>query len=435
MTLSGCPHVLREFVDNCTKMPSRAVHTAISAPYHAPHIYTEQDVQEVYDVSEHPKQFRSLATVISGSTGDLLGGMTFSEHLENAVRDILIRPLDLNAVTRTVAGILKRSDPKKVSLIPVGTNIAGRILDSLDSSQRERCAITAELLKNPTDTGDTYKSRTAPGRSKIAIIGMSGRFPGAANTEAFWDLLYQGLDVHRTVPEDRFDVKAHFDSSGKRKNTSRIINGCWIDEPGLFDPKFFNISPKEAEQSDPGQRLALQTAYEAIEMAGIVPDRTPSTRRERVGVFYGMTSDDWREVNSGQDVDTYFIPGKSHQYSIFPSHTSPGSLQIYTGGNRAFTPGRLNYFFKFSGPSVSVDTACSSSLAAFHIACNSLWRNDCDTAIAGGTNVMTNPDNFAGLDRGYFLSRTGELVVTCWWLKDIRARLTYRSLLRELQDI
>ena len=74
-------------------------------------------------------------------------------------------------------------------------------------------------------------------------------------------------------------------------------------------------------QTDPAQRLALMTAYEALEMAGFVPDRTPSSRRDRVGVFYGTTSDDWREVNSGQDVDTYFIPG----------------------GNRAFVPGRITY--------------------------------------------------------------------------------------------
>jgi naphtho-gamma-pyrone polyketide synthase len=98
-----------------------------------------------------------------------------------------------------------------------------------------------------------------------------------------------------------------------------------------------------------------------------------------------MTSDDYREINSGQDIDTYFIPG----------------------GNRAFTPGRINYYFKFSGPSVSVDTACSSSLAAIHLACNSIWRNDCDAAITGGVNILTNPDNHAGLDRGHFLSRTG----------------------------
>ena len=169
----------------------------------------------------------------------------------------------------------------------------------------------------------------------------------------------------------------------------------------MFDTRFFHLSPREAEDTDPAQRLALMTTYEALEMAGFVPDRTPSSQRDRVGVFFGTTSDDWREVNSGQDVGTYFIPG----------------------GNRAFVPGRITYvslsfcgsdgsrscsfFFRFSGPSISVDTACSSSFAALHVACQSLRQGGCDTAIAGGTNILTNPDNFAGLDRGHFLSTTG----------------------------
>lgn len=161
--------------------------------------------------------------------------------------------------------------------------------------------------------------------------------------------------------------------------------GCWLDDPAAFDARFFNISPREAPQIDPAQRLALLTAYEAIEQAGIVPDATSSTRRDRVGVFYGVTSNDWMETNTAQEIDTYFIPG----------------------GNRAFIPGRINYFFKFSGPSYTVDTACSSSLSAIHIACNALWRGDVNTAITGGTNVLTNPDMTAGLDRGHFLSRTG----------------------------
>lgn len=70
-------------------------------------------------------------------------------------------------------------------------------------------------------------------------------------------------------------------------------------------------------------------------------------------------------------------------------------------------PGRINYHFKFSGPSYAVDTACSSSLSAIHIACNSLWQGDIDMAIAGGTNVLTNPDMTTGLDKGHFLSPTG----------------------------
>jgi naphtho-gamma-pyrone polyketide synthase len=69
----------------------------------------------------------------------------------------------------------------------------------------------------------------------------------------------------------------------------------------------------------------------------------------------------------------------------------------------------ISYFFRFCGPSLSLDTACSSSFAAIQTACTYLWRGECDTAIAGGTNVLTNPDNFCGLDRGHFLSITGTL--------------------------
>ena len=119
----------------------------------------------------------------------------------------------------------------------------------------------------------------------------------------------------------------------------------------------------------------LVTAYEAMEMGGIVPGRTPSTKHDRIGTFYGQTSDDWREINAAQDIDTYFI----------------------SGGVRAFGPGRLNYYFKWSGPSFSVDTACSSSFAALNVAITSLRAGECDTAFTGGTNVLTNPDIFAGL--------------------------------------
>ena len=69
------------------------------------------------------------------------------------------------------------------------------------------------------------------------------------------------------------------------------------------------MSPREATQTDPMHRLGLTSAYEALEMAGYVPNRTPSTKLDRIGTFYGQTSDDWREINAAQDVDTYFITG------------------------------------------------------------------------------------------------------------------------------
>ncbi|KAG6310211.1 hypothetical protein E4U22_003418 [Claviceps purpurea] len=213
---------------------------------------------------------------------------------------------------------------------------------------------------------------------------MACRLPGGAtDTEKFWDILVKGLDVSRKVPADRFDIETHYDPTGKQMNKSMTQYGCFIDEPGLFDAPFFNMSPREAQTTDPQMRLALVTAYEALEQAGYVGNRTNSTKLERIGTYYGQAADDYREVNQGQEVSTYYIPG----------------------GCRAFGPGRINYFFKFAGPSYSIDTACSSGLAAIEVACQGLWNGVIDTAVAGGVNVLTNPDGFAGLCNGHFLTK------------------------------
>ena len=90
--------------------------------------------------------------------------------------------------------------------------------------------------------------------------------------------------------------------------------GCFLDKPGLFDAQFFNISPREALQTDPGQRLALVTAYEALENSGFVANRTPSTSLNRVGTFYGQVADEYKEQNMAQKVDTYFIPGSMRAF-------------------------------------------------------------------------------------------------------------------------
>ena len=140
-------------------------------------------------------------------------------------------------------------------------------------------------------------------------------------------------------------------------------------------------------------RLALVTAYEALEMSGYSPNRTPSTNKKRIGTYYGQASDDWRELNGGQNIGTYAVPG----------------------GERAFSNGRINYFFKFSGPSFNIDTACSSGLAAVQAACSALWAGEADTVLAGGLSVITNPDNYCMLGKGHFLSKTGQCKV---WDKD-----------------
>lgn len=116
------------------------------------------------------------------------------------------------------------------------------------------------------------------------------------------------------IPSDRFDPEVYVTKDGNAKNPTGSPYGCFIKEPGLFDARFFNMSPREAEQTDPQQRFALTTAYEALEMSGFVPNRTPSTQLERIGTYYGQTGDDYREWNASQDVQTYYISGNDRAF-------------------------------------------------------------------------------------------------------------------------
>lgn len=364
----------------------KALQVSIHAPYHANHLHTASDVDSILaSLSETVSRTEARLPVISSETGLPIPSGTFHTLLQISLAEILMKPIRWDQVVKLDGTAWDMLGESACIIHPVGSNAVQSLTAALHEQKGARAQVQHLIDMRQIPSSVASKPSGRPDQSKIAIIGYSGRFPEAADPYSLWALLHEGRDVHRKVPPNRFNVETHYDSTGKKKNTSQVQYGCFINDPGLFDSGYFNLSPKEADQSDPGQRLALLTAVEALEMAGIVPGRTPSTQRDRVGIFYGMTSDDWREVNSGQDIGTYFIPG----------------------GNRAFTPGRINYHFKFLGPSISVDTACSSSAAAIHMACNSLWRNDCDMAIAGGTNVMTNPDNFTGLDKGHFLSRTG----------------------------
>ncbi|WPH01307.1 Hypothetical protein R9X50_00414600 [Acrodontium crateriforme] len=385
LTFSGPPSSLKRLIDSYA-LKSHALE--ITTPYHASHLYGPEDIDDIFSrgIDEKVAHLRPQISIFSLSSGCKLQSADFQELLHNAVEDTLREQVRWDKFCSQIAS-MGGDDMfySHLTILPVASSASTMLSAALRKEYKECTVLVYDALSRRLDA---TRCRGAKGKfedEKIAVVGFSGRYPDAASNDEFWNLLMAGKDCHRTIPADRFDWEAHYDASGKKKNTSRVKFGCFINEPGVFDARFFNLSPREAENTDPAQRLALMAAYEAMEMAGFVPDRTPSTQRDRVGVFFGVTSDDWREVNSGQDVDTYFIPG----------------------GNRAFVPGRISYCFRFSGPSVSVDTACSSSFAAISTACAHLRHGDCDSAIAGGTNVLTNPDNFAGLDRGHFLSTTG----------------------------
>ncbi|CAG8979843.1 hypothetical protein HYALB_00002615 [Hymenoscyphus albidus] len=381
VSISGPPSTLKglwssdAFKSTPTALP-------VYGAYHAPHLYPEVQVEKFLRLRDS-YVLKSCCPCIqlSSSTGQSFNASSSSELFEQITLEVLTRCVRLQNILDAQK---LPENGSRCLVIPIGpTDIANSVVDFL----KTKAQVDVILRRAPFSASDSAPNIGSglSSTGKLAIVGMAGRFPDAASHEKLWELLEKGLSVHREVPKDRFPVETHVDPTGKTKNTSHTPFGCWIENPGLFDPRFFNMSPREAFQTDPMQRMALTTAFEALEMSGYIPNRTPSTKLDRIGTFYGQTSDDWREINAAQDVDTYYI----------------------TGGVRAFGPGRINYHFGFSGPSFNIDTACSSSAAALQLACTSLWAKDCDTAIVGGLSCMTNSDIFAGLSRGQFLSKKG----------------------------
>ncbi|KAJ9605946.1 Non-reducing polyketide synthase PKS8-1 [Cladophialophora chaetospira] len=355
---------------------------------HAPHVYGPEDIQSVVQGNlPHDKLGRLCPTapIYSTSTGTPYTATSALELFECAVSELLTQAICWDQVIKGVVDRLRTTGERKATVSCFGNSIPVNDLKTSAEKALPHIEVSVNNLNSWVfETSLTAAAPRGSAQAKLAIVGMSCRLPGgAANTEKFWEVLEKGLDVSRRIPADRFDIDTHYDPTGKQMNKSMTQYGCFIDEPGMFDASFFNMSPREAQVADPQMRLALVTAFEALERAGYIGNRTPSTKLERIGTYYGQAADDYREVNQGQEVSTYYIPG----------------------GCRAFGPGRINYFFKFAGPSYSIDTACSSGLAAIEVACQALWHGDIDTAVAGGVNVLTNPDGFAGLGHGHFLTK------------------------------
>ncbi len=210
----------------------------------------------------------------------------------------------------------------------------------------------------------------------IAVIGLSGKYPGARNVDEFWQNLKAGKDCITEIPQERWDWRILDDlQSPSGKKMSRW--GGFIDHPDYFDPEFFNISPHEAEAMDPQERLFLQICWEAIEDAGYRPaDLTPlrgRSRRRDVAVFVGAMHKDYTMI--GAEVVSRGAP-------------MPLSLNYATIANR------VSYFCNFHGPSMAIDTVCSSSLNAVHLAMESLHRGESLVALAGGVNLSLHPNKY-----------------------------------------
>ena len=198
--------------------------------------------------------------------------------------------------------------------------------------------------------------------SEIAIIGMSGRLPGAKDIKAFWQNLQDGVESVSFFRDEEL-LSSGVDPT-LLNNSNYVKANAVLADVDLFDAEFFGFSPKEAEIIDPQHRLFLEYAWEAIENAGYDCE----TYEGSIGVY------------AGAEINAYLLN------NVYPNF-GLSDLQTLLGNDKDYLSSRVSYKLNLKGPSVSVQTACSTSLVAVHMACQSLLNGECDISLAGGVAV------------------------------------------------
>ena len=254
-------------------------------------------------------------------------------------------------------------------------NLLGLQLDATVAYEYPTIAALAErLINGPAQTPaaaqvvrKAQNKATGTGAHDIAIIGVAGRFPGADNVEEFWQMLIEGRAGTGELPIGRWS-EYNADEVLRTKMETQNLQGGYLEDISSFDPEFFGLSPLEATNMDPQQRIILELAWEALEDAGVPANELRGTA---TGVYMGSTNNDYGMLIAAD-------PAEAHPYAL-------------TGSSSSIIPNRVSYALDLRGPSVNVDTACSSSLVAIHQAVRGLREGDADVALAGGVNIQASP--------------------------------------------
>lgn len=276
-------------------------------------------------------------------------------------------------------------------------------LSNLNYAWPEKYPTTSTLGSIKSQQTDGQKKDTQRNKaSNIAIIGLAGRYPGAANLDQLWSNLRDGVDSITTIPKDRWDYTRYFDEDKSRFGTTYSKWGGFLQDIDKFDPLFFNISPRDAEFIDPQERLFLECVYQAVEDAGFVRNNSENPfgnlLPRDVGVFVGVMYQE------------YQLYGAQGQYGVDlekQMHNPEVGKAFALGGSLSSVANRVSYFFDFHGPSIGLDTMCSSSLTAIHLACSSIAAGQCELAVAGGVNLNLHPNKYLLLSQGKFASTNG----------------------------
>ncbi|MBI2924471.1 MAG: polyketide synthase, partial [Verrucomicrobia bacterium] len=207
----------------------------------------------------------------------------------------------------------------------------------------------------------------------VAIVGMSGRFPGAKNVEAFWENLKNGVETISRFTDEELEYSVTTEEA-RRQGAKFIGARSILEDVDQFDASFFGIYPKEAELMDPQHRLFLECCWEALEQAGYDSE----AYRGLIGVYAGLS------------MNTYLLSNlvNSREFAAnFTGSYQVGAYQVMLGNDKDFMPVRVAYKLNLRGPAISIQCACSTSLVAICQACQSLLSYQCDMALSGGASI------------------------------------------------
>ncbi|SPB48697.1 unnamed protein product [Aspergillus niger] len=234
--------------------------------------------------------------------------------------------------------------------------------------------------------GHEVPDRPGDALADVAIIGMACRTPGDVRSpDSLWQYLLKKGDASGSLPDWRWEPYRQRHPRNAALLAQTTAKGYFLDDIDHFDAAFFSISPREAEQMDPQQRLALEVAWEALENAGISP---PQLAGSNTSVYMGVNSDDYAKLllEDLPNVDAHMGVGTA-----------------YCG-----IPSRISYILDLMGPSVALDAACASSLVAVHHARQAIRAGETDLAIAGGVNALLGPGLTRVLDEAGAISTDGK---------------------------
>ncbi|OLL16194.1 MULTISPECIES: type I polyketide synthase [unclassified Rhodococcus (in: high G+C Gram-positive bacteria)] len=252
-----------------------------------------------------------------------------------------------------------------------GVRLAATVVFDHPTADALAREIAARLL-GPEDTPQpTRTARRRHDDDPIAIVGMACRYPGQVSCpDELWRLVRDGRDAVGAYPDNRgWNLDEVYHPDPERSGTTYMRAGGFLYDADRFDAAFFGISPREAVAMDPQHRLLLESAWEALEYAGIPPNSPGLTD---TGVYVGMM-------------------GGDYGFHLMTRRSTDAEGYLMTGTSNSVASGRIAYSLGFTGPAVTVDTACSSSLVALHLAARALRDGECTLALAGGATVMATP--------------------------------------------